>query len=418
MSSSRIDLHPRTLRSNIWRALLCASDLEIHEGMHFYEGAHGLCRMLAKIYSTSPSHVAGIYAALSPMNTWDTNVANIVKVLRWQTANPRLAKTNRCQCEFCKSRLSLLRVNTTSTNRDKALAISTGSDPLEVLKGRKVRAFYQAIANPSDLSPIPVDRHLICLAIGRKITSNQQLRSFAGNRDIYSRIEAAYQSLGAREGLGNRLASIAWFVQRRVNGSIPLFHPNSPVCCSRPMWSQGAKRFQCGICKRTKVRQRTVTRSAHSLPVEILTDFAIPREILSVNSKGRLIIYLGTNHKYARSGGVNYLARYIVESHLGHRLRTDEHVHHVNGVQSDCRLSNLEVWLAERHGRYHARTQLLYMFRDETGRFAPSQVPAYSEQLRDEVEFDLDSNLDLDPVDDVSYPSLSASFDQSEEVPF
>lgn len=407
----KLDLHPRTLRSNIWRALLCASDLEIMEGMNFYEGAHGLCRMLAKVYNTSPSHVAGIYAALSPMNTWDTNVANILNVLRHTKWLLSLDMDNWSRQAIARHSDFKPRVNTTNINRDKALAIAAGNEPDQVLAGRKVRAFWQAIANPSDLSPIPVDRHLICLAIGRKITSNQELRSLAGNRDIYSRIESAYQLLGSREGLGNRLASIAWFVQRRINGTAPLFHPNSPTCCDRPMWSQGSKRFQCGTCKRTRVRQPSI-RLKRQLPETILTDYPIPRDVLSVDTRGRITIYLGVGHKYARSGGVNYLARYVAESRLGHRLRTDEHVHHVNGILADCRLSNLEVWLAERHGRYHARTQLLYMFRDDKGRFSPSNVPAYSDQIRDAM-----LKLDHDPLDDDD--SLSASFGtHTDEAPF
>lgn len=384
-----LDLHPRTLRSNIWRGLIYASDQEIIDGMYFYTSAHGLCRLFSSIYSTpahplSPSHIAGIYAALSPMNTWDTNVANILDILRdWSSAT----------------------VNTTDINFHKALAIRCGSDPLGVLQGRKVRAFYNCISNPDDISiPSPIDRHLINLALGTIPTKSEQSR-LASNPTIYSKVEAAYQYLGRREEIGNRLASIAWFVQRRIarSGQIAFYHPSSPVCCDRPMWTQGSTRFQCGICKRTRARQyQSNLKPKRSLPDTILTDFAIPRNILSINDRGRLIIYLGVGHRYARSGGVNYLARYIVESHLGHRLRTDEHVHHHNGIQSDCRLSNLEVWLAERHGRYHARTQLLYMFRDDKGRFAPSQVPAYSDQL-----LDSDLSVQFDGYHSLSAPSLS-----------
>jgi len=51
----------------------------------------------------------------------------------------------------------------------------------------------------------------------------------------------------------------------------------------------------------------------------------------------------------------------------------------------DCRTDNLEVWLEERHGRYHANKQLLYMLRGVgTGRFMRSEVPAFSEQILEE----------------------------------
>ena len=194
-------MHLRDMRRNIWRGLLTATDQEIHEGMHFYEGAYGLCKMLAMIYNKSVSTIAGIYAALSPMNTWDTNVSNIIDVLRWSTVTPPAS-------------LEALKVNTTHKNRDKAILIARGEDPLYVLgKGPKVRAFYQAINTPDDRSHYPIDRHLINLALGTKITNNIELRSVVTRE--YSRVEKVYRELGDREKLGNRLTSIAWFVQRR-----------------------------------------------------------------------------------------------------------------------------------------------------------------------------------------------------------
>lgn len=155
---------------------MCASDQEIIDGMDFYPGAHGLCRLFASIYSTSlrtltPSHIAGIYAALSPMNTWDTNVANIVDILRHHSDPGALVDPPQ--------------VNTTNINRDKALAIATGSHPLDILRGRKVRAFYQCIATPDDISiPPAIDRHLINLALGTIPNKSEQSR-LASNRDIY-----------------------------------------------------------------------------------------------------------------------------------------------------------------------------------------------------------------------------------------
>ena len=70
----------------------------------------------------------------------------------------------------------------------------------------------------------------------------------------------------------------------------------------------------------------------------------------------------------------------------GERLRKDEHVHHSDGIKPNCTRDNLEVWLSERHGRWHAERQLLYMLRDHAGRFIPSPVPPYSKQL-DDVPF-------------------------------
>lgn len=380
---NNIDLHPRTLRRNIWYGLLCATNQEIRDGMDFYPGANGLCRFLSAIYKIPSRQVAGIYAALSPMNGWDANVANIVDVLRWSIdPNPDLG---------------MPQVNTPRINRDKAIEIAEGKDPEHVLGGRKVSAFFRAINNPSDDKHIPVDRHLICLALGMKLDKNQ-LSRVASSREIYNKVESAYLDLGKREGIGNRLASIAWFVQRRIaRGQIPIPHPESPICCGHVMYNHGKtyRRFLCKVCGKSRPAVPKIVKR----PTEIILDpdIASMNLRLGYGSKGRAICYLGQGHPFANSQGKNYLSRFVVQYTTGERLRSDEHVHHENGRQEDCRRDNLEVWLAERHGRYHAKNQLLYMLRDRTGKFVKSEVPSF------DAQYDVMKNDTSDDLSDIPF---------------
>lgn len=345
------------MRSRIWSTLQLATHQEISDGLAFYHGAHGLCRLLAPLSThprLTPSHVAGIYAALSPMNTWDTNVANIIDVLR----HGKQAK-----------------VNTTGINRDKAVRIAQGEDPDRVLGGSKVRAFYHAIANPSDTRPIAIDRHLINCALGLTNPTKREQADLAHDSTLYARVEAVYHDLGRREGIGNRLASVVWFVQRRLarTGQQPLQHlddptypPIGPVCCNRTMHGHGPRQFRCPVCRSTVIptyRRRLVRTPTGSWSVIWSADgFPVWHD-----ADHRACITLHPRHPYANSAGYQRLARFLIAEELGYLPRPDEHTHHANGDLTDDRVDNLELVAVEYHGRVHASAA--FVGRGVDGRF-------------------------------------------------
>lgn len=63
---------------------------------------------------------------------------------------------------------------------------------------------------------------------------------------------------------------------------------------------------------------------------------------------GYIVYHLG-------NGKDIYEHRLVLERHVGRKLRSDEHVHHKNGIRSDNRLENLELVVAAEHPLRHGR---------------------------------------------------------------
>lgn len=60
------------------------------------------------------------------------------------------------------------------------------------------------------------------------------------------------------------------------------------------------------------------------------------------------------NNPYKRicfNGKRVYEHRYLMELHLGRKLTTKEHVHHINGNQQDNKLENLSLMNSKEHGK-------------------------------------------------------------------
>lgn len=125
------------------RALEARDPALYQQGIDWYTSAYDQAAVLAQHYGTySTEQVAGIIAALSPQVSWNRNI--------------ELTET------AIVSHLSGLPITgQTGDNCRKAQAILDGEEPLEVLGGMKVRAFYLCILAKGQTNVVCVDRHAV-----------------------------------------------------------------------------------------------------------------------------------------------------------------------------------------------------------------------------------------------------------------
>lgn len=133
-----------------------ATEAERHEGLSWYGRAQQVARRIAEInddicYRT----VAGVIAALSPNNRWERNVADAEALIKVFT---------------CGGDCDALKVSTFGKNKAKAIAILKGADPLDVLGGNKVRAFYQCIMQED---AVCVDGHAYSVWLGQRVPTSK-----------------------------------------------------------------------------------------------------------------------------------------------------------------------------------------------------------------------------------------------------
>lgn len=156
---------------NIITAYRSATDEDRLAGEMWYAHALAFCRTL------DPDNVeraAGVVAAISPMLSWPRNMAVAADI-------------------YAGKREGCLKANIA-----KAVRILDGEAPLDVLGGRKVRAFYANILG--DGEAVTVDRHAIMVADNRTYTSDE-LKFTAGNvKRITDEYREAAATLSAEMG--------------------------------------------------------------------------------------------------------------------------------------------------------------------------------------------------------------------------
>ena len=187
-TAARLPVSDRTLVRNICRVYRSASLQERTEGREWYAQAW---RLALEVDPDHPTRAAGVIAALSPLTPWDRNVWLVRETYR----------------------TGGLSGGTLGANRVKANRILSGEDPLLVLSGSKVRAFFAGIVSQGAADLVCVDRHAYDLAVGRRYGSD--VRPGLASQSGYERIASAYVRAARYLHVGpQELQAITWVAWR------------------------------------------------------------------------------------------------------------------------------------------------------------------------------------------------------------
>lgn len=189
---------------HILAVFFSANAAERLKGEQWYADALRFCFEVSQATGLSVSTVAGVVAALSPNNKWTRNqqdAESICKAFSAGTVDDAAA----------------VKVAAFHANKHKALQILTGSDPLDVLGGLKVRAFYNCIlGNPA----VCVDGHAYAIWLGSYIPTTKTPKL---SPKLYGSITAAYsqaaQTINSVTGSSYSAAqvqAITWTVWQRI----------------------------------------------------------------------------------------------------------------------------------------------------------------------------------------------------------
>lgn len=184
--------------SNVLAVYNGASASAIREGLSWYLDAHNVSLALASEYGKTVSCVAGIIAALSPMNGWENNKRKAAQLLAQGGIGDGCGLKN---------------------NVAKAERIYNGENPLDVLKGDKVTAFYRTILDPTgDIDPV-IDRHAFDIAVGER--TDEKRRGILGRKGVYHEFANVYRDAAKVAGIGAaQMQAVTWVAWREALGIV------------------------------------------------------------------------------------------------------------------------------------------------------------------------------------------------------
>lgn len=176
---------------NVLAVFGAATADQIREGLAWYLDAHNFATILDP---SNVSRAAGIIAALSPMMGWEANKVQAGRVFERNGDASGLGLSRNCA---------------------KAAAIYNGAEPLSVLGGDKVRAFYSTILDPHGYSIPVIDRHAFDIAVGR--VTDEKARGTLSRKGEYDRFGEVYIDAAKVAGVSSsQMQAITWVAWRAM----------------------------------------------------------------------------------------------------------------------------------------------------------------------------------------------------------
>lgn len=189
---------------NILAVFFAATDLETINGAKWYPDANKSAAIMADRYCTSLDTAAGVIAALSPNNRWERNLTDADSMIRAYATGGHDAADS-------------IKVGTYNANKNKALAILSGGDCLQILGGLKVRAFYDCIIGGDSVC---VDGHAYAIWTGGYIPTTKTPKI---TPKVYEAISADYRQatwvinlILKADYSAAQIQAITWIAWRRM----------------------------------------------------------------------------------------------------------------------------------------------------------------------------------------------------------
>ena len=182
-------------------------------GLQWYNNAYQVCVTLGEKYGVHSDIVAGIIAALSPNNKWESNIIDAEIMLRAWAA----------EIDY-----SQVKVATYSNNKDKAATIldcQLNRDQIvKVLRGNKTIAFFLCIASDGDSDTPCIDGHAYNIWNGTvsnlKEVPTLGIKTFQHIQDSYRDAAKIITTVTGSYHSAAQVQAITWVAYRRIHKNL------------------------------------------------------------------------------------------------------------------------------------------------------------------------------------------------------